>query len=161
MSRIHQTLKDFNKWELAYFVKYKLHTYTPETAENIVDYLKYKRKFTLDMVDGLIHEKQSKVFNDKEEYCPRCKTTKTQSEMVDWQIPAFHAGLEDEIATRNYFKSGESYKKEMVTCPVCDFRIKDPNKRTFLQKVFGFLFDLGRGGNGMVMGGIRDRLRDQ
>ena len=141
MSIIVKVLEKFEDWELAYFHKYKLNSYVAETQEKISTYILNVRGLKINSIDTLIENHSSKEINDQKERCPRCKTDKLRTDKVNWAIPLFHAGAEDELAMLYEIKTGKTYFKDKITCDVCGFLIEDPNNRTLKEKVFGVLFD--------------------
>ncbi len=134
-------LDKYEDWELAYFIKYMLDSYTTGTREKILDYLKNIRKFNFNQVEELIEKSKKKVYNDFKERCPRCKTEKIRTDMVDWAIPLYHAGAEDEMAALYEIRTGKTYMTAKITCNVCGHIITDPNNRTLKEKILGVLFD--------------------
>lgn len=143
MRNIDDILKDFTDTELAYLNKYQLDNYLASTQTKIRDYIFKKRGLTQISLDNLIVKNDSATFNDNQTRCPRCKTDKVRTAKVNWAIPLFRAGAEDEYAMLHEIQTGHSYKKEMATCNVCGYILYNPNneKRPIYKKLADFILD--------------------
>lgn len=143
MTKIDDILKEFTDTELAYLNKYQLDNYLAATRTKIRDYVFKTRGLTQGSLDNLIAKNDSTTFNDDKTRCPRCKTDKVRSDKVNWAIPLFRAGAEDEYAMLHEIQTWQSYKKDLVTCNVCGYILYDPNneKRPFYKKLADFFLD--------------------
>jgi len=141
MSRITEILSSFENWELAYFYKYKYDTYLDSTKEKIYNYIFKERGLTKSQIQDLIKQQETTVFDDYEDRCPNCKSNKLSTDQVEWNIPLFEAGSEDEYATLYELHTGKRYLKDKITCNVCGYAVTDPNNRSLKKKTFGLFFD--------------------
>lgn len=141
MSKIIKILDEFDNRELSFFYKYQGDNYSNETNSLIENYIFNNRKLTLNDIDKNTSAKAYKSIILSEEKCPRCYTNKIRRDSIKWQIPIFHAGAEDEYASLYEIQTGKDYMKEKITCNVCGYVLKDPNNRSFKEKVLGIFFD--------------------
>jgi hypothetical protein len=143
MKKLEEILNSFTDTELAYLHKYQVSTYLPSTQEKVRDYIFRRRNLTPENLKILLEQKTNPVISDEKLRCPRCKSDKLRNESVNWSIPAFKAGAEDEYATLHEIYTGETYRKDMITCNVCALVVYDPNneKRPFYKRITDYLLD--------------------
>ena len=135
-------LSGFTDTELAYLSRYQLETYLKPTQERIKNYIFIQRKLNPELIEKLIADNASKKVLDSLEYCPRCKSDKVRVFKVDWAIPLFESGAEDELAMYYELHTGKTYLKDKIVCNVCGYVLDDPNARkSFLKKIRDILFD--------------------
>ncbi|MAD98056.1 MAG: hypothetical protein CMB99_12085 [Flavobacteriaceae bacterium] len=125
MNSIKGFLGKLDDNELAFFVKFKYHTYMKPTQEKIQDYLE-ERNFNISGIETLINKNPKEKLNDNKERCPRCFSDKLRKRKVEWTATEEGFGLEDQLAVAKGFENKATYKNEIV-CNVCEFWIKDPN----------------------------------
>jgi len=142
MKTIEDILVNFTDTELAYLNKYQLETYLGDTQTKIKSFIFQKRGLTQNTLDELIVKNADKKATS-DRCCPRCKSDKVRADKVEWDIPLFRAGAEDEYAMLHEIQSGESYKKEKITCNVCGYVLYDPNneKRPFYKRMVDYFLD--------------------
>ena len=143
MKTIEEILQSFTDTELAYLNKFQLDNYLRDTQTKIKDFIFNKRNLNQKTLDELIIKNSSSKLNDNIKRCPRCKTDKVRTDKVDWAIPLFRAGAEDEYAMLHEIQTGHPYLKDKDTCNVCGFVLYDPNneKRPFYKKLADLFLD--------------------
>jgi hypothetical protein len=119
MKTLENILSTFTDTELAYLFRYQLETYLISTQERIRNYIFIQRKLDQELIDKLIADNSSKTVSDSLEYCPRCKSDKVRVFQVDWVIPLFECGAEDELAMYHELHTGKTYYKDKIVCNVC------------------------------------------
>lgn len=141
MKKIHNILKEFSDNELAFFTKNRISEYMPETQTAINKYL-LERGLTQSDLKKLTTEKP-KEYGDNKIHCSICNSKKLIKTRVKWEIPAFKAGYEDEVALWNELVNGQATYKDKVECFVCGNVLHDPNneKRNLIQKIIDIVFD--------------------
>jgi len=125
MSKTRNFLAELDDYELAYFAKFKLHTYMKATQSKIKEYLT-ERNLNESKIERLISENPKSKLNDKTERCPRCYSDKIRKNKVEWTETGGGIGIGDEIATLDGITGRVTYKDEVI-CNVCGFWLKDPN----------------------------------
>ncbi len=137
MNRVNKFLKELDDYELAYFAKYRLTTYLPETQSKIKEYLA-KKGLTESKIEQLISVNPKRQSKKGKQRCPRCSSDKIRNEKVEWTDTSNRIGFDDEIAALDGL-NGEATYKNQVICNVCGFWIKDPNNqkpKSFSRRVF-------------------------
>ena len=125
MSRVIAFLNELDDYELAYFAKFKLHTYMQDTQLEIKRHL-IKKNFTKEKVDKLIATNPKKEAKKGKRRCPRCLSDKVRIEKVEWTNTVNKVGYEDEIASMDGLSGKITYKNQVI-CNVCEYWIEDPN----------------------------------
>lgn len=129
MDVIVQILKDFSERELSFFYKYRLAQYTPETQEEITNFIFEKRQISLDKIEALL-----KSPKPKNAFCKRCGSDKIFNYDVVYSNPAFKK--------LSYYQwedlKENSFKKNQIECFVCGNIIENPNE-TYFDKILKFL----------------------
>ena len=129
MDTIVQILKDFSERELSFFYKYRLAQYTPETQEEITNFIFEKKQISLDKIEALL-----KSPKPKNGFCQRCGSDKIFNYDVVYSDPAFkklsYYQWEDLKANFN--------KKNQIECFVCGNIIENPNE-TYFDKILKFI----------------------
>tara|TARA_R100001369_G_scaffold89859_1_gene127977 strand:+ start:1468 stop:1911 length:444 start_codon:yes stop_codon:yes gene_type:complete len=125
MNQIISFLNGLDDYELAYFAKFKLHTYMQDTQLEIKRHLR-KKELTKEKVDKLIAANPKKEAKKGKIRCPRCSSDKIRTEKVEWTNTVNKVGYEDEIASMDGL-SGKIIYKNQVICNVCEYWIEDPN----------------------------------
>ena len=146
MESIKGFLSKLDDYELAFFVKFKHHTYMKPTRDKIQEYLN-ERNFNVSKMEALIAENPKNKLNDSEERCPRCFSNKLRKTKVEWTATEDGFGFEDEIAVAKGFENKATYKNEIV-CNVCEFWIKDPNNekpKSTSKKILNGVYKIFRG----------------
>ena len=143
MKNIGDILKEFSDYELAIFYKYRLPEYLQGTQTIIKDFIFNTRGLDNRQIDNLTKIDFKIDENEKNVYCPRCKSTKLLKTPVKWIIPLFRVGYEDEYASWKELKKGESTYKDKIECFVCGNVLYDPNneKRPFYKRILDILLD--------------------
>ena len=134
MSRIKNFLSSLDKYELAFFVKYKLDSYLPDTQKEIKEYVRL-RKLNEWEIEHLITESPKDRYNDNKERCQRCYSDKIRIEKVE------SVGGNDIEALDGL--GGKATYVENEICNVCGLWISDPNEekpKSFFQKVIDYFF---------------------
>ena len=146
MESIKGFLSELDDYELAFFVKFKHHTYMKPTRDKIHEYLN-ERNFNVSKMEALIAENPKNKLNDSEERCPRCFSNKLRKTKVEWTATEDGFSFEDEIAIAKGFENKATYKNEIV-CNVCEFWIKDPNNekpKSTSKKILNGVYKIFRG----------------
>ncbi len=129
MNAILSNLQDFTDRELAFFYKYRLAQYTPETQEEIINFIFENRQVSLDKMEALL-----KTPNPQNAFCKRCGSDKIFNYDVVYDNPAFkklsYYQWEDLKANFN--------KKNQIECFVCGNIIENPNE-TYFDKILKFI----------------------
>ena len=143
MTTVEDILNNFSDTELAYLNKYQLDSYLGDTQTKIKKFIFEKRGLTQNKLDDLIKKNEDREVANDIEHCPRCKTDKISSYKIQWNIPLFKAGAEDEYAMLHEIQTGQTYTKDKIICNVCGYVLFDPNneKRPFYKKLADFFFD--------------------
>jgi hypothetical protein len=126
MGKTRQFLDTLSDHELAFFYKYKLHTYMRDTQLNINAYV-IERDLNHEKINQLI-TKPTQLYYKKAKCCPRCGTNKLLVNTVEWTETYGKAGYEDEIAVGDAMMGKATYKDEII-CNVCNFWLQDPNNK--------------------------------
>lgn len=126
MSSIRAFLTELDKYELAYFAKFKLLTYTEGTQIKIREYLA-EQNIDHSTIDTLISENPKSKLDDGNERCTRCYSDKIRKDKVTWTATANKFGLSDEIATIDGIAGKATYAYEVI-CNVCGVWLSDPNQ---------------------------------
>lgn len=120
MTRTRAFLDTLSDRELAFFAKFKLHTYMTDTQYEIKKYID-ELKLYPQAIDKLIKEK---VKNDKERICcPRCGSSKLLKNSVKW------TELYNKYDVRKVSLTSNGIYKDEIICNVCDYWLEDPNKK--------------------------------
>src|SRR5690606_4651347 len=147
MQRVKDFLNKLDDYELAYFTKFKLKTYMPQTQSEIKKYISNKG-LTEKRIDELIATNPKRETKEGKIRCPRCSTDKIRTEKVEWTDTENRAGFADEIATLDGLNGKATYKDQVI-CNVCGFWIKDPNferkKKPFWHYIADGIFDIFTG----------------
>lgn len=141
MSRISEFLETLSDRELAYFAKYKLHTYMKETQLEIKKYLDEKN-FDEEKINRFLSNDNNFAKGDLNS-CPRCGSNKIRKDDVEWTATAFNRGYSDEFATMEGMAGKKSIKQNVI-CNVCGYWLSDPNHekgQSIWNKILNFLFD--------------------
>lgn len=120
MTRTAAFLDTLSDRELAFFAKFKLHTYIIDTQYEIKKYID-DRKLYPQAIDKLIKEKVE--IDEKRMCCPRCGSSKLLKSNVKWT---------EVYSKHDIAKAGNSWNgiyKDEIICNVCDFWLEDPNKK--------------------------------
>lgn len=126
MSRVKDFLTELDDYELAYFVKFKLHTYMKATQTEIEKYLN-QRNFEKSKIEQLILGNPTSKLEDDKQRCPRCYSDKIRKDEVEWTNTGGGIGIDDEVATWDGVSGRATYKNEVI-CNVCGFWLEDPNQ---------------------------------
>ncbi|MEZ5013977.1 MAG: hypothetical protein R2794_06765 [Chitinophagales bacterium] len=118
MNRILELLQEYEDFELAFLVKYKLHAYLPETGKMIQAYIA-SRGMNEKRIRELIAEYTTKKFEDDHLRCPRCKSKKRIVEDI-----VFY-NTDKRTSMDVWFD--HPVKVKQVKCQVCEYLIKNPN----------------------------------
>ncbi|RDK82538.1 hypothetical protein [Marinirhabdus gelatinilytica] len=147
MTRVIKFLTDLDDYELAYFAKFKLKTYMPETQSEINKYIADKG-LTEQRIEKLIATNPKRDTENGKIRCPRCSTDKIRTEKVEWTNNTGQFGLEDEISSLDGLDGRATYKDQVI-CNVCGFWIKDPNfekkKKSFWHYIADGIFNIFTG----------------
>ena len=147
MNRITKFLAELDDYELAYFVKFKLETYMPDTQSQIKNYISDKG-LTQQQIEQLIATNPKRKSENGKIRCQRCSSDKIRTDKVEWTDTAYRPGFADEIATLDGLNGKATYKDQIV-CNVCGFWIKDPNfekkKKPFWHYIADSIFDIFTG----------------
>ena len=151
MHKVHEFLSELNETELAYFAKFKLKTYMPETQREIEKYIE-RIGLGAEKMEKLISESNGINEKSKNETCPRCGSQKLLKRKVEWTNTIDNPfNGDDEVAAIDGFSGRVTIKNE-ISCNVCGFWIEDPNREnptSFTQKikgsVIGFIDGILRG----------------
>lgn len=127
MSKIDIFLSNLNRTELAYFFKFKLGTYIPETQLKIKKYIKSNGLFE-DEVNRLLLDNSKIRRTINNEACNNCGSKNLLKRKVEWtnNINEPFNG-DDEVAAIDGFLGIETFKYE-ITCNVCGCYNLDPNR---------------------------------
>lgn len=144
MTRIKRFLTELDDYELAYFAKFKLKTYMPETQSEIKKHLEEKG-LTETKIEKLISINPKRKSENGKIRCSRCSSDKIRTEKVEWTDTISRAGYSDEIASIDGINGRATYKDQVI-CNVCGFWIKDPNgerkKTSFWHYVADSIFSV-------------------
>lgn len=149
MSRIRVFLSGFNDHELAFFAKYKLKTYMPESQEEVNAYLS-ERSILGVRINELISENPKPELADNEQRCTRCYSNKLRKTRVAWAGTAILPDYEKEKEDADGPQETAAFEIEIV-CDVCGLKNEDPDKpkkqsvgkkiRKYVQSVFDGILD--------------------
>lgn len=149
MTRVKQFLTELDDYELAYFAKFKLKTYMPDTQSEIRKYIADKG-MTEQRIENLIATNPKRETKNGKVRCPRCSSDKIRTEKIEWTDTKKRAHFGDEIATLDGIDGKATYKDQVV-CNVCEFWIKNPNfekkKKSFWHYIADGIFDIFTGWN--------------
>ncbi|WP_186987768.1 hypothetical protein [Constantimarinum furrinae] len=144
MSKTIKFLSELDDYELAYFAKFKLDTYLPETQYEIKRYL-IQRNLNNHRIDELIKVNPKKKSTKNRLRCTRCSSDKIRVEKVAWTDTSDKIGYADEIAVLDGLGGKETFREQII-CNVCEFWIKDPNneksKKSIWHHIGDFIFTL-------------------
>lgn len=147
MNRINKFLTELDDYELAYFAKFKLKTYMPDTQSEIGKYIADKG-LTEQRIEKLIATNPKRESENREIRCPRCSSDKIRTEKVEWTDTVNRAGFADEIAALDGLNGKATYDDQVI-CNVCGFWIKDPNfekkKKSFWHYISDGIFNVFAG----------------
>lgn len=132
MGKTKEFLDTLSDHELAFFAKYKLHTYMRDTQQYIKDYIQ-KRNLNQKTLDQLV-TKRTLLYYKKGKCCSRCGTNKLLINNVEWTETYNKPGYPDEIAVGDALFMGKPTYKDEIICNVCDFWLQDPNNRKPKEK---------------------------
>jgi len=122
MSAILTSLQDFTDRELVFFYKYRFAQYTPETHEEIANFIFEKRQTLL------------KTPKTKNAFCKRCGSDKILNYDVVYDNPA--------SKKLSYYQwedlKANFSKKNQIECFVCGNIIENPNE-TYFDKILKFI----------------------
>lgn len=136
ISHVETFLSQLDDNELAYFRKYKLQSYLPETQKEIVDFLKGRGITESDIEKLIANNPKSKLTEDRQR-CPKCYTDKIRKEEIQWIDTANKGDYFDEIASLDGISRKATYKTK-IGCNVCGYGIMKPNsykRKSLLKKV--------------------------
>ncbi|WP_374330208.1 hypothetical protein [Soonwooa sp.] len=129
ISAILISLQDFTDQELAFFYKYRFAQYTPETQEEIANFIFEKRQIFLDKIETLL-----KTPKTKNAFCKRCGSDKILNYDVVYDNPA--------SKKLSYYQwedlKANFSKKNQIECFVCGNIIENPNE-TYFDKILKFI----------------------
>ena len=139
MSKIDEFLSELSETELAYFAKFKLKTYMPETQKKIENHIE-KKGLSAEKIEKLIAENTQQFESIDKEICPRCGSQNLLKRKVEWTntIDKPFNG-DDEVAALDGLYGRATFKDE-ISCNICGFWIEDPNREkptNFAQKIKG------------------------
>ncbi|MCH4551902.1 hypothetical protein [Aestuariibaculum lutulentum] len=144
MGKTIEFLNTLDDVELAFFVKYKIGTYTKPTQEIIKEYI-YTKNLTEDKIEQLINKKHLKAnYNKDLKMCPRCCSTKIRTDKVEWTNTSNAPGFANEVAVLSGMAGDVTYKNNVI-CDVCGYWLEDPNNERpvrFQSKIMNYLWDL-------------------
>lgn len=83
MNRVKKFLTELDDYELAYFAKYRLPTYLPETQSEIKEYIATKG-LTESKIEQLVSVNPKRKSKKGQQRCPRCSSDKIRTEKVEW-----------------------------------------------------------------------------
>ena len=127
MGKTKDFLDTLSDHELAYFAKYKLHTYMRDTQQDIKEYIQ-KRNLSQKSIDQYI-TKPTLLYYEKSLCCHRCGSDKLLINNVQWtQTHQKHNYGNDFIFQNDLYTEDVIYKDEII-CNVCDFWLEDPNNK--------------------------------
>ncbi|RFN59332.1 hypothetical protein DZ858_04495 [Marixanthomonas ophiurae] len=126
-------------YELAYFAKFKLQTYMPETQLKIKKHL-LKQGFTEERINQLIAINPKKEEKKGKMRCPRCSSDKIRTEKVEWTDTTNKIGYEDEIASMDGLTVKVTSKNQVI-CNVCEYWIEDPNSEKTNKSLWYHIYD--------------------
>jgi hypothetical protein len=139
MNKIEKFLSQLDETELAYFAKFKLKTYMPETQREIEKHIA-ARGLTIDKIEKLIAENTRINEGCMDEICPRCGSQNLLKRKVEWTNTIDKPFIgDDEVAAIDGLAGKITFKDE-ISCNVCGFWIEDPNQEkptNLKQKVKG------------------------
>ena len=127
--QVENIIESYNSIELAFFAKYRLKTYMPETQTKIINLLK-KRNLSKEKIDKIVKEVE---FNTKikltKDQCPRCfsKRLFTREEEI------FKNSRSSAIDPTSYRTDIE--KRKMFICQICGFNLSDDNGPSLLSRL--------------------------
>lgn len=141
MSKTRDFLDSLSDHELAFFVKYKLHTYMLNTQQDIKEYVE-KRNLNQKAIDQFI-TKRTEIYYKKEKCCTRCGSNKLLINNVEWTDTYGKPGYADDLAVSEGMFYGKATYKDEIICNVCDFWLQDPNNRNpkGIRKKTGSIWD--------------------
>ena len=140
MSRVITFLYKFDDCELAYFKRYKLSSYLPETQKEILDYL-IERGITENETQQLIAHNTKTKLTDNKERCPRCFSDKLREEKVEWMETSNGFSFSKESISLKKF-AGEAHYKTKKSCNVCGYGVTDPNyqkRKPIIKKIAEYI----------------------
>ena len=146
MTQIQKFLSELNENELAYFAKFKLHTYMPKTQLEIKKHLSKKGINNL-KIEELISTNKIKPLQNGKEQCPRCFTDKLNIQKVELTNFGNHTIIENNIEFYDSLNGEPKYKSQII-CNVCGFWVNDPNGQkpnSFVEKTTNYLKAILRG----------------
>ncbi|MAO10112.1 MAG: hypothetical protein CMC07_04300 [Flavobacteriaceae bacterium] len=114
MNQIISFLNGLDDYELAYFAKFKIQTYSPETQLEINRHLRGKG-LAEDRINRLIAANPKKEAKKGKVRCPRCSSDKIRTEKV-------------------------TFKNQMI-CNVCEYWIEKPNSEKRKKSIWYHIYD--------------------
>jgi hypothetical protein len=118
MKQINKFLTELDDYELAYFAKYRLPTFIPETQSEIKKYL-VKKGLTDSKVEQLVSVNPKRQSKKGQQRCPRCSSDKIKTEKVE--------GTDNDNGIESVDKITATNNLNVKTiCNVCGFCIPEP-----------------------------------
>ena len=122
MSRIKNFLKELDEYELAYFAKFKLQTFDPETQTEIKNYL-LEKNLSEDKIEKRISTNPKKSSKRKIR-CKRCSSDKIDSKKIEFKNDAHKIVKKDKFTCKvcgnNFEKSGTEKNKKSIWSNIAD-----------------------------------------
>lgn len=129
-SKIIDFLSSLNENELAYFYFYKLKTHSDQTQKKIEEYYR-EINFDPIKIESIIDRTKNEkfVYNKKVICCPRCKSSKTLLQKIDFSCGTVYKGYD-------YYLYSKRDEITVYTCNVCDYRFSSPRSLFYNLKLF-------------------------
>lgn len=127
MGKTKEFLDTLSDHELAYFAKYKSHTYMRDTQQDIKEYIQ-KRNLTQKAIDQYINKAKQLDYNSQK-CCPRCGSDKLLVNNVVWTENYRRHKYDRSLILYGDIYGGIDICKDEIICNVCDFWLEDPNNK--------------------------------
>ena len=126
---IKKTIENYNDIELAFFAKYRLNTYMPETQTIIKNEVK-KRNFDIDKINRIVEniEFNSRIELGKNQ-CPRCFSKR----LFPIEEEKFNETKSSAIDPNSY--RTDVKKEKVLICQICGFNLKHGAKPSFISRL--------------------------
>ncbi|MEO8254830.1 MAG: hypothetical protein ABI554_10645 [Flavobacterium sp.] len=132
MGKTKDFLDTLSDHELAFFAKYKQHTYMRDTQEDIKNYI-LERNLTQKAIDQFIAQ-PTQLYYENAECCSRCGTDKLLINNVQWTQTHQKHNYGNEFIFKDSLYNGDVIYKDEIICNVCDFWLEDPNNQNPKKK---------------------------
>lgn len=127
MGKTKDFLDTLSDHELAFFAKYKSHTYMREMQQDIKEYI-LKRNLSQKAIDQYTTT-ATQLYYENAECCPRCGSDKLLINNVVWTENYRNPRYDRNLILHGDIYTGLDIYKDEVICNVCDFWLEDPNNK--------------------------------